>query len=112
MHQHSDDQWGSRLSKGSREAYIELYHRYVGDVYRYVLLHLREDQAAEDIVQETFIRVYRNRYQFDNKKASFRTWVHRIAHRLCMDHHREYSKFSWVPFEPDRPFSSEPDPTA
>lgn len=40
---------------------------------------------AEDAVQETMIRAYRNLESFDPARASLTTWLHRIAHNVCVD---------------------------
>src|SRR5690625_21519 len=101
MQQLSDTELMTRLQRGSQAAYTTLYHRYVHDVYRFVCLTLRgNDTAAEDIVQETFIRVYKSCQQYDPDKAGFRTWLHRIAYRLCIDHYRKHSSVTFVEWDP------------
>ena len=43
---------------------------------------------AEDAVQETLLRAYQHRESYDPRRARLTTWVHRIAHNVCVDEHR------------------------
>jgi len=49
--------------------------------------YVRDRHAAEDLVQETFLRVHRNLHRYRGQ-ASLRTWVFSIARNLCLDHLR------------------------
>lgn len=50
--------------------------------------------AAEDIAQQTFINAYDKLDRFDDTKASFSTWLYRIARNLCIDYLRQRGKYS------------------
>ncbi len=103
MHHLTDSECMLLFQQGNEEAYTVLYNRYARDVYRYAYLQLHNKEASEDIVQEAFIRVYRNRHQYDSTKSQFRTWVHRIANHLCIDHYRKEKNRTVVAFEADAP---------
>jgi RNA polymerase sigma-70 factor (ECF subfamily) len=47
---------------------------------------------TEDIVQETFLRLWSTKDRYDPKRAKLTTWIHKIAHNLCIDYFRA-SKF-------------------
>lgn len=69
---------------GDTSAFRVLVDRHSRPVFRlaYRLTGSRED--AEDVVQETFLRAYRQLAQFE-ARASFGTWIHRIAVNCAMD---------------------------
>jgi RNA polymerase sigma-70 factor (ECF subfamily) len=65
--------------EGSEKAFNALVDRYGALVYRVALGITAAPQEAEEIVQETFLRVFRNMDKFSSEKASFKTWVLTIA---------------------------------
>src|SRR3984957_20289020 len=60
-------------------------HRYRPAIFRYVLACLRDQDAAETLRQDCFIKAYRARDQFRGE-ASVKTWLMRIAVNLVRDH--------------------------
>ncbi|MGI6327867.1 MAG: RNA polymerase sigma factor [Dethiobacteria bacterium] len=64
----------------------ELYGFYINDLYKY-LLHLSgHPQAAEDLVQDTFIKAYEHLESYRGEKV--RPWLFRIAHNTFIDWYR------------------------
>lgn len=111
----SDNELMASFQKGNQEAYETLYRRHALRVFRFILLYTGNKESAEDIVQETFLRVYRYRHQFNREKASFRTWLHRIAHRLAIDHFRKQGSAVWGELPPETSINQDKtssDPTA
>jgi RNA polymerase sigma-70 factor, ECF subfamily len=84
----TDDQLLARVQSGQSAALELLFHRYADRVYgfAYGMLHARED--AEEVVTETFIRVFRFAGEF-RAEGSFHSWLFRIAKRLCLDRLRQ-----------------------
>jgi len=80
----SDEQLMQELSDGSHEAFDTLLSRYETPVITFCYAFMRNREAAEDLAQETFMRVFRNakRYQ---PVAKFTTWLYRIAANLCIN---------------------------
>ncbi|MFQ5610530.1 MAG: RNA polymerase sigma factor [Anaerolineae bacterium] len=72
-----------RWRDGETDAFDELYQRHAAAIYRLGWSMLRQPQAAEDVVQETFLRAYRARRRFDPRQASFGTWLYQIALNYC-----------------------------
>jgi RNA polymerase sigma-70 factor (ECF subfamily) len=64
--------------RGERAAYGRLVERHAGQVFRVCYRVSGNESMAEDAVQETFIRAWRNLGGFDGR-AAFSTWLHRIA---------------------------------
>ena len=59
-----------------------------GELYGYARRSLGDSGAAEDVVQETFIRAWRARERFDTTLGTLRTWLFTIARRVVIDHAR------------------------
>jgi len=81
-----------RLAKlarnGDREAFRELVQLYKDKMYHLAYRMLSNKQEAEDVVQETFLRVYTNLNRYDDTHK-FSTWIYRIATNLCIDRLRK-----------------------
>lgn len=73
---------------GDAAAFEQLVRSYDQSVLRLALNLLRSPEDANDIYQETFLRVFKNlgSFRFD---CSFHTWLYRIATNLCLDHLRK-----------------------
>lgn len=70
---------------------LKLYETYADDVYRYILFLLRDENLAEDLTQDTFLKVYIHHNQFKNQ-SSVRTWILKIARNIAFDHLRRTQK--------------------
>ena len=77
-----------RWQSDDSDAFDELYTQYAPTIHRLGWAMLRQTQAAEDVVQETFLRAYRARQRFDPNRASFGTWLYQIALNYCRSHLR------------------------
>ena len=75
--------------KGDEKSIEMLILRHKNKVYSYISLYIRSRDLADDIFQETFLKVVQSvragKYQDDGK---FISWVMRIAHNLIIDHFR------------------------
>ncbi len=79
----------AKLSRGGdRRAFAELVELYKDKIYHLGYRMLNQKQEAEDIVQETFLRVYMNLEKYDENQK-FSTWIYRIATNLCIDRLRK-----------------------
>ncbi len=83
--------------KGDQSAIEILINRHRNKVFTYILLTIKNQQLAEDLFQETFIKVIQSlragRYR-DNGR--FLSWVIRIAHNLIIDHFRKEKQMNSV----------------
>lgn len=77
-----------RWQEGEAEAFDELYARHAPAIYRLGWAILQQSQAAEDVVQETFLRAHKARQRFDPGRASFGTWLYQIALNYCRSYLR------------------------
>jgi RNA polymerase sigma-70 factor, ECF subfamily len=70
--------------EGLRAAFLA----HSGELYGYARRSLSDSGAAEEVVQETFIRAWRARARFDPDLGSLRTWLFAIERRIVIDHAR------------------------
>lgn len=83
----SDDELMARASAGDQRAFAELYERHRRAVFTF-LVHLTGARAtAEELLQEAFLRVWRNRAEY-RASGEFRAWLFTIARRLAVDRFR------------------------
>lgn len=73
---------------GDRFAFRELVDMYQNKIFHLAYRMLGNIQEAEDVVQETFLRVYINLERYDPAQK-FSTWIYRIGTNLCIDHLRK-----------------------
>lgn len=74
--------------KGNPEAWNKLYATHQKKVFNIIYSIVRELGTAEDLCQDTFIKVHENLKKFKGKSA-FSTWVHRIAVNMALMHVRK-----------------------
>lgn len=79
----------ARLSlKGDQGAFAELVSLYQDKLFHMAYRMLNNRQESEDVVQDTFLRVYKNLDRYD-ETLKFSTWIYRIATNLCIDRLRK-----------------------
>ena len=65
----------------------KLVRIYYGKIYQYISFHVESQETAEDLTQETFLKMVKNLPSFV-PLASFSAWLHRIAHNTMVDYLR------------------------
>ena len=80
----SDEVLISRCRRGDERSFDILFDRYKARIYTFIVRFVRDEKVAEDIFQETFIRVFRKARHFRHE-AKFSTWLYTIAANLCKD---------------------------
>jgi RNA polymerase sigma-70 factor (ECF subfamily) len=83
----SFDNEAVRLRGGDMESTAQLVERYQHRLYRYLLRLVSQPSTAEDLFQQTWLRVM-ERIQFYDPKRSFEGWLFAVAHNLAIDHLR------------------------
>jgi RNA polymerase sigma-70 factor (ECF subfamily) len=76
------------IKKGDQDAFNDLLKRYYSAVYNLVAHSVRSHEEREDLIQEVFIKVYRNLGKF-RFEASFSTWLYRITRNMLIDRSRK-----------------------
>ncbi len=81
----SDEKLVDRVSMGDDQALSELYNRYSRPVYTMGVRLLGDTHLAEELVQDAFTSVWRRATSFDSDRASFATWLYRVARNRAVD---------------------------
>jgi RNA polymerase sigma-70 factor, ECF subfamily len=81
----TDQELLAAYSRGSEAGFSALMERHARPVKSYALRMLRNAEQAEDICSETFLRVAMAKGGWEQRGASFRSYLFRIAHNLCID---------------------------
>jgi RNA polymerase sigma factor (sigma-70 family) len=87
----ADDATVIQLSRHEPEQFTVLFRRHAPYIQRYVVRRLGQD-AADDIVAETFLLAFRQREAYDQTRADARPWLYGIATNLIGRHYRAESR--------------------
>jgi len=85
--QSSDEELAARVVGGSRVSFEELISRYSPRLFNFLRGRVTSNQDIEDLVQETFLKAFRNIDRY-NPKWKFSTWLYTAAVRLAISHYR------------------------
>ena len=77
-----------RSLSGDQTSCTALYDAFAGDVFRLAYSILLHQQDAEDVVQETFVYVFRSLDRYDAQRGTFRTWLYTITVSRCRNARR------------------------
>ena len=84
----SDEILAVRVAQGDSAALEALYDRYASMIFGIALKVIGDHGAAEDVLQETFWRVWRSVSTFQPGRGAFTSWLFRIARNLAIDAYR------------------------
>lgn len=84
LHGEEIDQWVRQAQQGDVEAFNALINRFARDVYGRVFYILKNHDDADDVVQDTFLRLYQSLSTF-KFQSSFRTWLITVATRQALN---------------------------
>ncbi len=73
-----------------------IYEEHFHTVYKYIYLMVSHTQLAEDLTQETFVRVLKGNFR---NEAHIKTFVRQIARNLIIDYYRKKALIQWLPFQ-------------
>ncbi len=88
---HEDNSLVARYLSGEETAFDLLYQKYKMKLIHFVYDKTHDREKSEDIVQEVFVRVWRNIRRYDPTRK-FSTWIYTIAKRLCMNEIRNRNR--------------------
>ena len=75
---------------GDAGAFRELYEAYRDRIYSLVVYSIGDPSQTQDVLQTVFFKIFRGLRSF-RFQSSLSTWIYRIAHNECQDHHRRRS---------------------
>jgi RNA polymerase sigma-70 factor, ECF subfamily len=80
----TDEQLVADHIKGDEKALELLIQRYLTRVYQFAFKYLRDQDEAEDMAQEVFVKVWKNAHKF-KADFKFKTWIYTITKNACLD---------------------------
>ena len=89
----------ARASQGDRDAFGQLYERYVDRIFNYVYYRTGNTHDAEDVTARVFQRAMKHVVNYTDRGVPFSAWLYRIAHNLVANWHRDRSRKQEIPLE-------------
>lgn len=81
-----------RVAQGDRGSFLDLYDQFSSDVYGLALYMLHDEMAAEEVTQETFLKVWTSADTYKPNRGKFSSWLLTIARRTAIDRLRKDSR--------------------
>jgi RNA polymerase sigma-70 factor (ECF subfamily) len=103
-----DEDLAAQAAAGLRPAFEELVSRYSLRLFHFLRSRSGSDEDVEDLVQETFLKAYRNIGRYD-ARWKFSTWLYTIAVRISISRHRA-QRMTAVPLDSEEPEHPDPGP--
>ncbi len=89
----------SLASLGDRDAFGQLYERYVERIFNYVYYRTGNTHDAEDLTARVFQRAMNHIQKYTDRGVPFSAWLYRIAHNLVANWHRDRSRKQEIPLD-------------
>lgn len=87
----------ARASDGDRDAFGQLYERYIDRIFNYVYYRTGNLHDAEDLTARVFQRAMNHIHNYTDRGVPFSAWLYRIAHNLVANWHRDRSRRQEIP---------------
>jgi len=94
-----DDTELVQLAKEDKEAFGELYERYMPKIYNYIYYRTSNQHDAEDLTARVFFRAMSHIGNYVDKGVPFQAWLYRIAHNLVANWHRDQGRRKVIPLD-------------
>ncbi len=105
LHQMSDEDVMEQLQNGVVQAFDVIVYRFKDRLHNFLFRYTHNHEDCEDLVQETFLRVYRSRYSYQ-RIAKLSTWIYTIALNLAKSMYKKKQRMSTISIHADE---SDPD---
>ncbi|KKQ27863.1 MAG: RNA polymerase sigma-70 factor, ECF subfamily [Candidatus Magasanikbacteria bacterium GW2011_GWC2_37_14] len=86
-----DEELIDLIRSTNQELYSEIIQRYQAKLSHYLYKFIGSQDELNDVLQEVFIKAFRNLYDFDTTKK-FSSWLYRIAHNEAINHLKKYHR--------------------
>ena len=84
---------------GDKDAFGELYERYLDKIYSYVFYRTGNHHDAEDLTARVFFRAMAHIQSYTERGVPFQAWLYRIAHNLVANWHRDRGRRKVIPLD-------------
>lgn len=100
LQQYSDEDLMEHFQAGYEQAFNLLVSRFKDRLHNFLYRYTHDHQDCEDLVQETFLRVYRSRHSYE-RIAKFSTWMYTIALNLAKSLYKKKKRMTTVTIHKD-----------
>ncbi|HIE27071.1 TPA: RNA polymerase sigma factor [Candidatus Poribacteria bacterium] len=100
----------AQFREGDQDAFSNLMKKYKSLIFSYVRRKVGNDDDADDITQEVFVKVYKALPNWQ-PRASFQTWLYTIARNRCIDYHRAKARRQFHSLDDDEEYMPVPPAT-
>lgn len=100
LRQLSDEDVMEQLQAGVVQAFDEIVNRYKDRLHNFLYRYTQNHQDCEDLVQETFLRVYRSRHSYE-RIAKLSTWMYTIALNLAKTMYKKKQRMTTISIHAD-----------
>lgn len=76
----------TQVLDGKKDHYALLMEKYHNELFKYIYNLMGNYDTTEDLLQDVFIKIYKNLAKYDSDKATFRTWIYRIASNTSINY--------------------------
>jgi len=95
----SDSELVVRAKAGDETAFTQIYERYAPAIYRYIYFRLGEQELAEDLQAEVFLRMLEGIHRYEDRGWPISAWLYRIARDRTIDTMRRRRCRQHIPLE-------------
>jgi RNA polymerase sigma-70 factor (ECF subfamily) len=95
----SDIELVEQAKTGDKDAFGELYERYLDKIYSYVYYRTGNHHDAEDLTARVFFRAMAHMENYTERGVPFQAWLYRIAHNLVANWHRDRGRRKVIPLD-------------
>lgn len=95
----SDNELVELAKTGDKDAFGELYERYIEKIYSYVYYRMGNHHDAEDLTARVFFRAMSHIPNYTERGVPFQAWLYRIAHNLVANWHRDRGRRKVIPLD-------------
>ena len=93
---HPESSLIAALKARDKDAYGKLYDQYGNALFGLIMKIVKSDSVAEDVLQESFVKIWKRIDQYDEGKGRFFTWILNITRNTAIDHWRAMQRKSAV----------------
>ena len=97
--EYNEEETLAHASQGDRDAFGQLYERYVERIFNYVYYRTGNLHDAEDLTARVFQRAMNHIKNYTDRGVPFSAWLYRIAHNLVANWHRDRSRKQEIPLD-------------
>lgn len=92
-----------RAQDGETIVVSEIYDHYRGSIFRYLYYRVGDQQTAEDLTSEVFLRMIEKISYYQDQRTSFQAWLFQIARNLSIDYYRKRKTKTDIALEDEFP---------